>query len=97
MNGYQMQAESLRRYLKENPSGTLESKEAMERQIRGLEFLGSCSERDIRVLYDSGAFNGITKVYAKKAMEKVGLSEEQIKDVLDELGQLHDTVGAENI
>lgn len=69
----------------------------MERRIRILEFLGTCSEEDIAELYDSGAFNDITKGYCRKAMQTVVFTSEQIGEVLEEVKWLHDTLGAGDV
>lgn len=95
MNGYKLHADSYRAYLERTPNEP--NKAFIENQIRMLDFLATCQEEDFAELYDSGAFNDITTAYCKKAMQNVGLTEEQVKGVIGEIRWLHDTVGARNI
>ena len=95
MNGFEMQADAYRQYLEKNPTNA--NREYLEKQIRVYDFLGSCSEEEICMLYDSGAFNDITKAYCEKAMSNKGLSEEDIKSVKGEIYVLHDLLSSGEI
>lgn len=92
MNGYQLQADSYRVYLEQHPNE--ENKESMERTIKVNGFLATCTKEEIEELYNTGAFNEITKAYAKKAMANLGFKEKEVEAVQDEIRWLHDTVGA---
>ena len=71
-----------------------ENKENMERIIKVNEFLAVCMKEDIEELYNSSAFNEITKAYAKKAMQNLVFKKEEVEAVQDEIKWLHDTMGA---
>ncbi len=92
MNGYQFQADAYRKYLEQNPNE--ENKEYMERIIKVNEFLAVCTKEDIEELYNSSAFNEISKAYVKKAMQNLGFKKKEVEAVQDEIKWLHDTVGA---
>ena len=92
MNGYQFQADAYRQYLEQHPNE--ENKEYMERCIRVNEFLAMCTKEDIEELYNSSAFNEITKAYVKRAMQNLGFKEKEVEAVQDEIKWLHDTIGA---
>ena len=95
MNGYQFQADAYRKYLEQHPNE--ENKENIERIIKVNEFLALCTKEDIEELYNSSAFNEITKAYAKKAMQNLGFKEKDVEAVQDEIKWLHDTIGAGTI
>lgn len=95
MNGFEMQAYAYRQYLEKNPTNA--NREYLEKQIRVYDFLGSCSEEEICMLYDSGAFNDITRAYCKKAMTNMELSKKDVKTVDDEIYKLHDLLSASEI
>ena len=65
--------------------------------IKVNEFLAVCTKEDIEELYNSSAFNEITKAYAKKAMQNLVFKKEEVEAVQDEIKWLHDTMGAEMI
>lgn len=92
MNGYQFQADAYRKYLEQNPNE--ENKEYMERIIKVNEFLAVCTKEDIEELYNSSAFNEISKAYVKKAMQNLGFKKKEVEAVQDEIKWLHDTIGA---
>ena len=92
MNGYQFQADAYRKYLEQHPNE--ENKENMERIIKANEFLATCTKEDIEELYNSSAFNEITKAYVKKAMQNLGFKKKEVEVVQDEIKWLHDTMGA---
>lgn len=95
MNGYQLQAEGYKQYLVKNPD--VPNKESLERIVKVNKILGDCSQEEIYELYNSSAFNDLTKAYCKKALENVGIPKEQIEAILSELYWLHDTLSAEEI
>lgn len=92
MNGFQITADAYKTYLEKNPDD--ENRSAMERKIELLSFLATCSDNDIYELYNSSAFNDITKGYVRSAMKNLSFDEEQISDVLREIKYLHDTKSA---
>ena len=95
MNGYQFQADAYRKYLEQHPDE--ENKESIERSIKVNEFLATCTKEDIVELYNTSAFNEITKAYAKKAMQNLGFKKKEVEAVQDEIKWLHDTMGADVI
>lgn len=92
MNGFKLMADSFKKYLEQKPDDP--NRTYLETQIRLNSFLGECSRDDIAELYNTSAFNEITKAYCKKAMQNLGFSEEQISGVISEIRYLHDTLGA---
>jgi hypothetical protein len=70
---------------------------AMKRSAELFDFLGDCSDSDICELYNSSAFNDITKGYARLALKNTGFDDEQIKMVMDEIRYLHDTKRASEV
>ena len=92
MNGYQFQADAYRQYLEQHPNE--ENNVYMERCIKVNEFLATCTNDDIEELYNSSAFNEITKAYVKRAMQNLGFKEKEVEAVQDEIKWLHDTIGA---
>lgn len=92
MNGFAFLAESYKQLLEKDPNN-----EEIRKQIKLLGFLGECSQQDIEELYNSSAFNDITKAYCKKAMQNCGVDAEVINNVLSEIKWLHDTVNASDI
>lgn len=95
MNGYKMLADSYKQLLEREEPGA--DKESIEKSIKALEFLATCDDMEICKLFDSSAFNNITKAYCKKAMNNQGFSDEQINGVLDELHGLFSQVNADEI
>lgn len=95
MNEYKSRSEGYRQYLEAHPEEP--NKKYIERQIEILDFLAACKPDDIDELYNTGVFNDITAAYARKAMENVGIEPKKIKEVMEEIRWLHDTVTAHDI
>ena len=95
MNGYQFQADAYRKYLEQHSDE--ENKESIERSIKVNEFLATCTKEDIVELYNTSAFNEITKAYAKKAMQNLDFKKKEVEAVQDEIKWLHDTIYAGTI
>lgn len=97
MNGYTLLAES---YKKAAENGIL-SKEQSIKKIRVLEFLATCDQEDIYNLFDSSAFNDITKNYLKYSIESVIsegiISKEQGNIITDEFNSLFSDISAKEI
>ena len=94
MNGYKLQADAIRKIVERDDDC---DKEVMLSKAKVYDMLSELSQDQIYEIYNSSAFNDVTKAYAKKAMENVGVDEEQIKEVLSEIKYLHDTVTAGEI
>ena len=94
MNGFKLQADAIRKVVERDDDC---DKEAMLSKAKVYDILSELTQDQIYELYNSSAFNDVTKAYAKRAMETVGLDEEQISDVLQEIKYLHDTVSAGEI
>lgn len=94
MNGYKLQADAIRSVVERDDDC---DKEAMLSKAKVYDMLSELTQNQIYEIYNSSAFNDVTKAYAKKAMENVGLDEDQISDVLREIKYLHDTISAGEI
>ena len=94
MNGYQIQAEAYRQVL---ASDQKVGREHLEKQVKIFDFLGSLDEEELCMVFDSGAFNEITKAYCRRAMNGVDISREQTNAVMEEMRWLFDTVGAAQV
>ena len=94
MNGFKLQADAIRKVVESDDNC---DKEAMLSKAKVYDILSELTQEQIYELYNSSAFNDVTKAYAKRAMETVGIDEEQISDVLREIKYLHDTVSAGEI
>jgi len=93
MNGYKILADSYRKSIEEGKV----KKEEVENELKALDMLSNCSNEDIFELVNTGAFNDIIKAYAKKAMNNVGIKDNEISATMDEMRWLFDTVGAKDI
>ena len=89
MNGYKLQADSYRAFLsKETDEAT---RADLEAQIRIFEFLASCTDKDIQRLYNSSAFNTITKGYIEILADTLeGLTDEQRSSIKGKITALLD-------
>ena len=94
MDGFKLQADAIRKVVERDDNC---DKEAMLSKAQVYDILSELTQDQIYELYNSSIFNDVTKAYAKRAMETVGLDEEQISDVLREIKYLHDTVNAGEI
>lgn len=92
MNGYKAIADSYR-ILLENGEAT--DRATLERKIKALDFLATCDRADIQELFNTSAFNDITKGYIKKAVDNLKLSTGTRADLLEEVTHLYDTMGAD--
>lgn len=92
LNGFQLAADSYRKYLEKNPDDP--NRKSLEKSIKINEFLSTCSQDDIFEIYNTSAFNNITEGYCRKAAEGIGLDKEQIKTLIGHLHYLHDTLTA---
>lgn len=92
MNGFESLADGYKKYLDTHPTDP--NADDMRARVRVLEFMATCTDNDICRIYDTSAFNSITKNICKKAMQNVGIDPEQIQSVIDEIRYLHDTAGA---
>ena len=67
MDGFKIMAESYRKAAKEGKI----SKEQAEKDCRIFDFLASCDQDDIYRLFDSSAFNEISKSYMRYAVKEL--------------------------
>ena len=67
MNGFQMLAESKRKALEKG----FVSKEEAEKKCKVYDFLAICDQEDIFNLFDSSAFNEISKSYMRLAVNEL--------------------------
>lgn len=75
MDGFKIMADSLRKAAVE---GKTEKAQA-EKQARIYDFLSGCDEEDINTLFDSSAFNEISKSYLRSAVKEL-----IVENVIDE-------------
>jgi hypothetical protein len=74
MNGFKMMADSYRKLADEGKI----TKEQAEKDCKSFDFLSGCDQEDICNLFDSGAFNEISKGYMRLAVKE--LIEENVID-----------------
>jgi hypothetical protein len=86
INNYTALAESYRQMAED---GCI-SRETADKEIRVLDFLGSCTEEDLCRIMDSGALNGIVRAYVRVALDWSSCSEEMSGEVLDCLYHVFD-------
>lgn len=90
-------ADYYKKELDRRTSKSAEEKDNCIRNIRINEFLATCDEKDICVLYDSALFNEITIKYAEKALRILGADPNLISDMRYEIKDLHEMLSAEYI
>ena len=95
MQGYKLMADSYRKIIELRPEDP--NRGDFEKDVKMYDFLGECTEEDIYRLYNSGAFNDITKGYCRKAMKESGIDDKKIAEVMEHLRWLHDTIAAQDI
>ena len=93
MNGFVLMADSYRRAAEQGEI----SKETAEKKTRIYDFLGTCDTDDFYILFDSSAFNDITKDYVRLALDNAGVDEETRSDVMNELRFLFSEKGAKEV
>lgn len=97
MNGFELSAESLRRM---GAKGII-PKEQVDKECRLLDFLATCSNEDICIMFDSTAFNEIAKSYLRKAVKELTdegeIDEEQAIAVRNRYSLLFDEKRASEI
>lgn len=90
MSGYKMMAESYDKLYKQGAISETEAQAA----IRIYDFLDSCSDDDINMLYDSSAFNEISKSYVRLAVRELVsegvIDDDQAQAVRNRFSLLHD-------
>lgn len=74
MNGFKIMADSYRKLADEGKI----TKEQAEKDCKAYDFLATCDDKDICNLFDSGAFNEISKGYMRLAVKE--LIEENVID-----------------
>lgn len=84
MNGYSLMADSYKKAAEQGKT----TKEQAEKHIRIYDFLASCDPDDICILFDSSAFNEVSKGYLQKAVKRLvdngTIEEEQAASVRNE-------------
>ncbi len=97
MDGFKVMAESYRKAAEEGKI----SKEDAEKDCRIFDFLSSCDQDDICRLFDSSAFNEITKSYMRIAVNELisegVIDEEQGKAVRNRFSLLFDEKRAKEV
>ena len=90
MNGYKLMADSYRKAAEEFKVNATEA----EQKARVYDFLATCSDQDINTLFDSGAFNEITKNYTRLAMQKAEIGETDQEKVINALRVIYSDISA---
>jgi hypothetical protein len=92
MNQYEMTANSYREVI-EKKGDTLPKEviQSLEREIKALDIVARLDDLEIKMLFDTGAFNEIVKAYFKKAMEMHDMSKDEMGDIIRNLAYLFDT------
>lgn len=97
MNGFVLMAESFRRAAGEGKINVAEA----EKQARLYDFLETCDQDDLYLLFDSTAFNEIAKSYMRAAVKHLvnngTLDEEQGKAVRNEFSFLFSEKNAKGV
>lgn len=97
MNGFKVMAEAFQTAAAE---GKIEKEEAANK-IKIYNFLSDCSEKDLCELFDSSAFNEITKSYmrlaVKELIEENVIDEEQGRAIRNRFSLLFDEKKAEEV
>lgn len=97
MDGYKMQAEAYEEVLQKKKDLDPLVVADLQSKIKAFKALEGTEEKDRANIFNTGAFNDITKAYFKKAMEGAELDQDTITAVLDEYKYLLDTVSASEI
>lgn len=74
MNGYKMTADAYREFKKKDPKINVDS------NIKTLDFLATCTKKDIYNLFNSTAFNNICMGYVKNALNDFEELSDDMKD-----------------
>lgn len=97
MNGFVLMADS---YRKAAEQGAITQEEA-EKKCKAFDFLGACDQEDFYNLFDSSAFNEITKCYMRLAVSELvsdgTLDEEQGRAVRNRFSLLFDEKRAKEV
>ena len=97
MNGFKLMADS---YRKAAAEGKIPQEQA-DKNCRIYDFLATCDDDDIYSLFDSSAFNEITKSYMRLAVKELisegTIDEEQGKAVRNRFSLLFDEKQAKEI
>ncbi len=92
-SGYAVMARIYRDRMERGPQGS-DAREALARKIDALETIAAADTGTIYALYDTGAFNDITRGYIELALDAAGVNEKTRGDVLDALRAIYDTTDA---
>lgn len=97
MNGYEILSNTYKKAAKE---GSI-TQERAEKYCRIYDFLSTCDEEDIYIMFDSSAFNEISKSYmrlaVKRLIENGTLEEDQGTAVRNEFAFLFDEKQAKEV
>lgn len=93
MNQYEMIAKNYKALMKRDDSNI--SNAYYESKIKVYTLLANLTESEIIEIFNSGAFNDVLKGYCKAAMKNCNIPDDKIKEVMEELKWLLDTMSAE--
>lgn len=98
MDGYQLQITGYEQYLeREKDNISPEVKESIEQNINILKKFVGTTDRDRAMMFNTGAFNDISKEFARRAMINCGIPDKKIQEVMEEYRWLLDTLSAEDL
>ncbi len=93
MNEYKLMADNYRHLIEK---GKID-KDTAEKKIRIFDFLSTCDEDDIGILFNSGAFNEIMKGYLKAIIADAGVNDETASNLRESTRWVLDTKSAADV
>lgn len=93
MNGYSLTAQTYRDLEKKG----VYTKEKADKFVRIYEFLATCDKEDICNLFDSSAFNDITRGYIMLAVENSNIDEKAKEEIINNSKYVFDDTAAEEV
>lgn len=93
LNGYKLTSDAYRQLVKKG----LYPKELADKICKINDFLSECDDDDINTLFDSSAFNFITKCYIRKALDNLEIDDELKRLIRNEVRLLLDEFNASEI
>lgn len=93
MNGYSLTAQTYRDLEKKG----IYTKEKADKLVRIYEFLATCDKEDICNLFDSSAFNDITRGYILLSIENSSIDEKIKEEIINNSKYVFDDTAAAEV
>lgn len=93
MNGYSLTAQTYRDLEKKG----IYTKEKADKLVRIYEFLATCDKEDICNLFDSSAFNDITRCYILLSIENSSIDEKIKEEIINNSKYVFDDTTAKEV